>query len=52
MSDATPILPFVSDVMNGLGPYWMTGLAVGLGGSLLTLVLRLVRSGLRGWPGI
>lgn len=44
------MLAFAGDVMNSLGPYWMTGLAFALGVPLLFMILRLVRSGIRGWP--
>ena len=50
MSDATPMLAFVGAVMQGLGPYFMTGLALAVGGPLMLLLLRIVRTGLRGWP--
>lgn len=50
MSSAAPMLPFVTDVMNSLGPYLMTGLAIGLGVPLMFVILRFVRGGTRGWP--
>ena len=52
MTDATPMLSFVTDVMNSLGPYLITGLAFALGVPFAFLVVRLVRAGTRGWPSI
>jgi len=52
VSDPTPILGFVTDVLNSFGPYFMLGLAFGIGAPAIFLIIRLVRAGVRNWPGL